>query len=681
MSNKINIALFDFDGVFTNCKACFIPNGNDVEICKQYYIRDTYGIRQLQENKIKVILLSGYVNNKSQETIATHLNFDEVHLGIKDKWYFLQLYLKENHVNSLNEIAFVGDDINDFELMSKLNFTGSPKDSIDCIRHISKIKLNKCGGEGCVREFCEIIIENNRRMSEKTIQCILLKNNYCSQNNLFESKFATCKSLKSIYIQKLMILQNIVTDLQFFEENEICLDSTTIQFCLSCNYPFLDDNQLIKAYNEYLNNPHVDIIVITINPMVIDIIYSEKEYNLLQKTAIIMVGKMNHLQTKGKLLVKNLILDDLNEINTFTIDSNMKYLMAESLYLRHFQNTQQIENFMTHEIRNKKVGSRTTILDCTIRDSGYLNNWQFNKSFVLEYIKQLSMIGNIEYCEIGFFKQAVAVENNAGIYRNLSEHLEIFKEIKNYVQNQIKLAVMMDIEGIHDNYFDVNFLPDQQETGIDLIRVFSFYEILPKSIEVIKKLKAKGYTISLNIGHCGQLTKDELQVIKELLHEIGDLLDYFYFADSHGLLTANSIVSFLVNFKNIHQIKNGFHNHNNNGTIMGSVNSLLNANIDLIDATLSGFGKNGGNCNLEQLLCYLYFECQYENIDIYQLMDFIEFIDSQVINNMKFDKESFKEMLIRFVKIHPSHVSLESMNLKELLHQMIECNIKRKVWS
>lgn len=47
MSNKINIALFDFNGVFTNCKACFIPNGNDVEICKQYYIRDTYGIRQL----------------------------------------------------------------------------------------------------------------------------------------------------------------------------------------------------------------------------------------------------------------------------------------------------------------------------------------------------------------------------------------------------------------------------------------------------------------------------------------------------------------------------------------------------------------------------------------------------------------------------------------------------------
>ena len=136
-------------------------------------------------------------------------------------------------------------------------------------------------------------------------------------------------------------------------------------------------------------------------------------------------------------------------------------------------------------------------------------------------------------------------------------------------------------------------------------------------------MKDKGYTVSLNIAHCAHLENVELINIKNIVKNNINSIDYLYFADSLGMLTPNEVNKFMIDLKEIYPIKNGFHNHNNNGTVVGNLINLLNCIIDVLDGTISGFGKNGGNSNIEQLIMYL---CLKENCNL-KLEPLLEFLE------------------------------------------------------
>ena len=153
----IKLVLFDFDGVFTDGKVYFDTNGN---ISKCYNVNDGFGINLLKKNNIEIGIISGYKLNNSQKAIIDHLkikyfSFDNNKLTIAKNW------CKNLDINLTEEAAFIGDDINDIELMQNIKISGCPqdanKDCLDIVKFISK----KNGGHGCVRDFCEYIIEFN----------------------------------------------------------------------------------------------------------------------------------------------------------------------------------------------------------------------------------------------------------------------------------------------------------------------------------------------------------------------------------------------------------------------------------------------------------------------------------------------------------------------------------------
>ena len=90
------------------------------------------------------------------------INADKIILGIKNKFDELEKLKQEFNVNS-KEIGYIGDDLNDLEIMSSVGFAGTPFDGHEKIKEVSDYICEKRGGHGAFREFAEIIIENGNK--------------------------------------------------------------------------------------------------------------------------------------------------------------------------------------------------------------------------------------------------------------------------------------------------------------------------------------------------------------------------------------------------------------------------------------------------------------------------------------------------------------------------------------
>jgi len=154
----ISFVIFDFDGVFTDGNIQFLNN----QIIKTYNVKDGMGIRLLKKAGIHIGVLSGYKNNESQKKILEHFDISFVKLNCDNKLKVLNDWCNQLNL-PLNQVAYMGDDLNDLSIMKQVGLTGSPLDACDEVKNISNFISIKKGGKGCVRDFCEYIIKKNSK--------------------------------------------------------------------------------------------------------------------------------------------------------------------------------------------------------------------------------------------------------------------------------------------------------------------------------------------------------------------------------------------------------------------------------------------------------------------------------------------------------------------------------------
>ena len=154
----IKLIVFDFDGVFTDGKIIFDNDGNAL---KHYNAKDGMGIFELHRDKIEVGVISGWPYNNSQNSILEHLQIKRISLGSNNKLQILQKWCNELNIE-LNNVAYMGDDINDLEVMKEVSLVGCPNDAVQEVRDISNFISSKNGGEGAVREFCDYLISSQK---------------------------------------------------------------------------------------------------------------------------------------------------------------------------------------------------------------------------------------------------------------------------------------------------------------------------------------------------------------------------------------------------------------------------------------------------------------------------------------------------------------------------------------
>ena len=151
---KIKVVLTDNDGVLTDTGVYYSPNGEEL---KRFSIRDGMGVERLRKYAgIETIIITGEESG-SVKARAEKLNIKEYYLGVKKKADILPEICKKNKVKPEN-IAFIGDDANDFELMKIVGFKVTPTDGMSFIKEICDYICENKSGNGAFRELAELIL-------------------------------------------------------------------------------------------------------------------------------------------------------------------------------------------------------------------------------------------------------------------------------------------------------------------------------------------------------------------------------------------------------------------------------------------------------------------------------------------------------------------------------------------
>ena len=152
--SKIKLFLSDVDGVLTDAGMYYTENGDEF---KKFCTYDGMGMQLLQNSGIKVGILTSEDKQLNRRR-AEKLNLDFDFHGTTDKLQIVKDLCKSEKI-TLNEVAYIGDDVNCFELLSNVGIAACPENAMKNIKSIPNIiQLSKSGGAGVVRELVEIIL-------------------------------------------------------------------------------------------------------------------------------------------------------------------------------------------------------------------------------------------------------------------------------------------------------------------------------------------------------------------------------------------------------------------------------------------------------------------------------------------------------------------------------------------
>lgn len=153
----VQAIIFDFDGVFTDNKVIVDEDGKESVICDR---SDGFGISAIKEYGISLLVLSKEKNPVVQKR-CEKLGILSVQ-GIDDKKTFLAAWLKENAID-LSHVIYLGNDVNDIECLKYVGCGVVVADAHDDAKSAAKIVLKNNGGQGAVRELCDLVMSINQR--------------------------------------------------------------------------------------------------------------------------------------------------------------------------------------------------------------------------------------------------------------------------------------------------------------------------------------------------------------------------------------------------------------------------------------------------------------------------------------------------------------------------------------
>lgn len=254
------------------------------------------------------------------------------------------------------------------------------------------------------------------------------------------------------------------------------------------------------------------------------------------------------------------------------------------------------------------MNNQIHILDCTLRDGGYVNDWEFDSNLAKGVIDGLYESG-IRVIEIGI----MGIGGEAGKSTKFSS----FKDAEPLLENRkkdCKYAIMINQTGFEN--FDI---PNRSEKTVDIIRLAYFKREIHDAMIFAKSLKDKGYEVFLQAMATFMYSDDE---IDDMLKKVNDLKPQaFYIVDSFSNLfpeditsMANSVLSRLNR-----DIDFGFHAHNNIQMAFANAIAFMNVEDDrkkYIDGSIYGMGRGAGNVPVELLMDYLNRRVKQYNIEV-----------------------------------------------------------------
>ena len=160
---KIKLVLTDVDGVLTDTGVYYSAKGEEM---KRYSIRDGMGMERLR----KIVgVETGIITRENTEIVSSRakkLKIEELHLGSMEKGKTLEEILKRKNLSS-DEVAYIGDDTNDLDIMMMVGLSACPNDATIFAKKTANVILPSNGGNGAFRDLAELIIEAKLKKEKK----------------------------------------------------------------------------------------------------------------------------------------------------------------------------------------------------------------------------------------------------------------------------------------------------------------------------------------------------------------------------------------------------------------------------------------------------------------------------------------------------------------------------------
>lgn len=242
--------------------------------------------------------------------------------------------------------------------------------------------------------------------------------------------------------------------------------------------------------------------------------------------------------------------------------------------------------------------SQVKILDCTLRDGGYYNDWNFSVDFARALVAALNAAG-VDIIELGY--KSRRKEGFFGLFRYCNEELLGFLE----EFDRSEYAFMVDAsEFTHADRLD--------EAGLNSIILpaadshFSWTRIAIHAAQVrhapafVRYFREQGYKVCCNLMGVSLLSDTDLSSAINVISEAKP--DVFYIADSFGSLYPDDVRKLVRNVRSKYTGALGIHTHENQGMAYANALAAIEEGVEYVDGTVKGMGRGAGNLHLEQFL-------------------------------------------------------------------------------
>lgn len=289
------------------------------------------------------------------------------------------------------------------------------------------------------------------------------------------------------------------------------------------------------------------------------------------------------------------------------------------------------------------------ILDCTLRDGGYINNWEFKDTYIVKILKALDE-SKIDIIECGYLDDKKGAKNNSTLFDSI---VTVDKILASLVSSDAPKVIMINFGD-----FDVKNLPSKKQTIIDGIRLAFHKKDIDKAFETAKHIISLGYKLYFQ----PMVTKNYKDIeFLSIIEKTNQLNPYaFYIVDSFGSMTLDEFHKYLVLAQNNlnSSISLGYHSHNNMQLAFSNAISMCSQNFQreiIIDSSIYGIGRGAGNLNTELIADYL----NNAHEKAYDTLPLLDTIDELLASLMAKNSWGFSpaQFLSASYNCHPNYAS------------------------
>ena len=239
------------------------------------------------------------------------------------------------------------------------------------------------------------------------------------------------------------------------------------------------------------------------------------------------------------------------------------------------------------------------LLDCTLRDGGYYNDWDFSPTLIADYLQAMQAL-DVDYVEIGFrslnnqgFRGGCAFSTDSFL-----NSLPIPLALKDKIGVMVNAAELVNgSDGIESALQKIFFA--KQDSPVTLVRIACHVQEFEEALPAADWLKEQGYVVGFNLMQIADRNAKEIARLAKLASN--HPIDVLYFADSMGSLDPPQTAGIIKAFRQGWSGELGIHTHDNMGQALANAKHAIEVGVTWVDGTVNGMGRGPGNAKIEYL--------------------------------------------------------------------------------